>query len=224
MCTGCHDELAKPLAQEKHARHPAGVEVACTSCHMPDIVYGVLAAHPSHRIEVPDPARASQEGRPDACTACHVDRTRTWAARERARLWRPSQADEPAETSWSEVETQLFAGDPLERALAAHALSRGAAGPAPTRATRRARHRAMLLEVMEHDPYPAVRHFAWRTLLSLAPSARAVLGSFVPEWSPRERSAWMQGVRKELADVALDATELTQLRAQAEAQAIDIGE
>jgi predicted CXXCH cytochrome family protein len=216
MCTGCHHELEAPRAQREHAHHPEGVEVACTSCHMPDLVYGVLAAHPSHRIERPDPARAAQEGRPDACTECHVNRTRVWAARARARLWRPTAAEAPSETVWSELETRLFAGDPLERALAAHAFAKGSLfGP---------RQRAMLLEVMVHDSYPAVRHFAVRTLRLREPGLQRVLAGFVPEWTKEQRSAWFARTQGELAPVALDREMLTHLRAQAEAQAIDIGE
>ena len=220
MCTSCHEELLGPQAQREHARHPDGVELACTSCHMPKVVYGVLAAHPSHRIERPDPARAAQDHRPDACTLCHVDRTRSWAARERARLWTTSSAPLPDETVWSEVESSLFAGDPVERALAAEALAERSAAPE----THESRHVAMLLEVMEHDPYPAVRHFAARTLLSLVPSLRSKLPGFVPEWAAQERAGWATRARSLLAPAALDAGVLSGLREQARAQTIDIGE
>jgi hypothetical protein len=82
----------------------------------------------------------------------------------------------------------------------------------------------MLLEVMEHDPYPAVRHFAARTLLSLGPALRTRAPAFVPEWTPQERSRWVTHARSLLAPAALDGSVLSGLRAQAQAQTIDIGE
>ncbi|MCZ7687490.1 MAG: ammonia-forming cytochrome c nitrite reductase subunit c552 [Sandaracinaceae bacterium] len=75
-CTGCHEELAG----RAHSRHEA---VSCADCHMPRVVYGLVEAHRSHRIDSPDP----RGDRPDACTLCHAEETRAWAVRERARLF-----------------------------------------------------------------------------------------------------------------------------------------
>jgi hypothetical protein len=258
QCTQCHAELAVSGAQRAHARHPEPSALpSCVDCHMPSVVYGVLDVHPSHRIELPDPARDAAAQRPDACTLCHVDQTRAWASRQRDVLWprldatrgvhgagapprsdaarglhgaaapprsdatrgvhgaaapprsdaarglhgaaapprsdatrgvhgagapprsdaarglhgaaAPPRSDAarglhgagaslPEASAWSEAETQLFAGDPVERALAAHALGRRA----PPRSDER--HTALLLEVMQYDPYPAVRHLALRSL------------------------------------------------------------
>ena len=95
MCAGeCHVELANVSAARAHSDH---VDVACVDCHMPRIVFGIRAIHRSHRIEVPDPNANARDGRPDACSLCHVD----------ARL-----------------EDELFGGDPIERAVAAAALGR----------------------------------------------------------------------------------------------------
>ncbi|HJL05258.1 MAG TPA: ammonia-forming cytochrome c nitrite reductase subunit c552 [Polyangiaceae bacterium LLY-WYZ-15_(1-7)] len=80
-CRGCHGSSAIPAS---HARHET---VACVDCHMPRVVYGLIGAHRSHRVESPDPARQARSGRPDACTLCHVGESRAWAARETARLW-----------------------------------------------------------------------------------------------------------------------------------------
>jgi predicted CXXCH cytochrome family protein len=95
MCTGCHASLADAGQAARHSHH-TGEGVRCVSCHMPRVVYGVLDVHRSHRIEIPDPAKAAAAGRPDGCAGCHVDRSRG----------------------------ALFTGDPIARAVAADALGR----------------------------------------------------------------------------------------------------
>jgi hypothetical protein len=225
QCTQCHTPLASSAAQRAHDHHPAQA-ASCVDCHMPNVVYGVLDVHPSHRIELPDPARAAAAGRPDACTLCHVERTRAWAAEQRAALWGGADsAPAPAASAWSEVETQLYAGDPVERALAAHALGRRAAQPSFARArTRALRHpAALLLEVLLHDPYPAVRHLALRSLRR-APGVAAQLRGFVPELDPGARARALAAVRGRFALSAQDAAHADALREQARALAIDIGE
>jgi predicted CXXCH cytochrome family protein len=216
MCTQCHEQLAPTAQQIAHARH-GGSPPSCVACHMPKLVYGVLATHPSHRIEIPNPARDAALGRPDACTLCHTDRTRSWAAQETARLFGVTSPEPPSPTSWSEVETRLFAGDPIERAVAADAL-----GGSTTPST--GHQAALLLEVLEQDPYPAVRRFAARALARRVPALAARLSTFVPESTPDERHAMAAELRKQLGGTWPSSEILKALRAQAEAQAIDIGE
>jgi hypothetical protein len=259
QCTQCHAELAASGAQRAHARHPEpGALPSCVDCHMPSVVYGVLDVHPSHRIELPDPARDAAAQRPDACTLCHVEQTRAWASRQRDALWPrfdatrevPGAGAPPPEASaWSEAETQLFAGDPVERALAAHALAR--------RAPRRTdeRHAALLLEVMQHDPYPAVRHLALRSLRARfgerthvnvnvneperrgqalgqnpsTPAAQpqdllALLRDYIPESPPDARARALAVARARFTLAAPDAEHARALRARAQTLAIDIGE
>ncbi len=188
LCTQCHDRVSAD-----HARHPAESQVGCVDCHMPSVVYGVMASHPSHRIEIPT-LRPAHE-RPDACTSCHVDRTRTW---ERA--------------EFSQAEQQLFAGDPLTRAVTAASYAQPhLAGDQPERT------RALMLEVMEHDPYPGVRHLAYRSLLVREPGLRS---TYVPE---DELSKRRQSIRA-LGLTRARLPSLDSLRAQANERAIEIGE
>ena len=87
-CTQCHEALASDDAIREHTGHdPSGAGARCTECHMPRISYGLVAVLHTHRIESPDPALSARYGRPDACTGCHVERTRAWASREAARLF-----------------------------------------------------------------------------------------------------------------------------------------
>jgi predicted CXXCH cytochrome family protein len=217
LCTNCHQRLATDTARIAHAGH-GSTPPDCVSCHMPPIVYGVLSTHPSHRIELPDPGKAARDGRPDACTLCHTDRTRAWAVREWARLFGKNAGDVPPATAWSEVETQLLAGDPIERAIAAQALGRAKTRKDP-------RVAALLLEVMEHDDYPVVRRFAAQALAELRPDLRSKLAQFVAETPAQERARFVAGLRTSLPALPpLPEDTLTALRSQASARAIDIGE
>ena len=119
---------------------PAGEGARCVGCHMPRVVYGVLDVHRSHRIEVPDPARAAAAGRPDACTGCHVGETPAWAADDaRAAVGRDGARASP-ETRRA-ARGRSFAGDPVTRAVSADALGREQV-PLPPRGARGARGRA----------------------------------------------------------------------------------
>ena len=236
MCTGCHTALAAPEAARLHAHHdPAGQGgegqgggIRCVSCHMPRIVYGVLDVHRSHRIEVPDPARAAAEGRPDACTGCHVERTAAWAEASARRFWGParfpSDASVPAGTSPFEA---LFGGPPVARAVAADALGR--APGADAHADVRARRVGALLDVMAQDRYPAVRHLAWRSLRRLvAPDASPGAGfaaDYDPSAMPAARDDAVGRLRAALGDSALTPSPaLAGLRAGARDRGLEIGE
>jgi hypothetical protein len=172
MCTQCHAPLADGAAAARHARHAAGDGVRCVSCHMPRVVYGVLDVHRSHRIEVPDPAKAAAAGRPDACAGCHVEKA--------------SAAGAP-----STIEA-LFTGDPIARSVAADALGR--AQVALDRGARERREDA-LLEVMASDAYPAVRHLAARALGRLGGDGAR---GYDPSAEPPARAAAVARLREGL--------------------------
>ncbi len=195
---------------------------------MPPLVYGVLDVHPSHRIEIPDPARAAAAGRPDACTTCHVEADRAWAATQAARLWPGRFAGAaPPPGDHGAPKDALFAGDPIARALAADALGRApllAASPARLRA-------ALLLEAVAHDRYPAVRHLAARALARvvapLSPAAAAAARGYDPTGPAVGRARAVAAVAAALAGPQapeLDGARLAALRAEAARADIDIGE
>lgn len=169
-CVSCHapDALGGADQHEGHGGHgERATSVDCVSCHMPQITYGLLEGMVTHRISSPDPAaligRADQ---PDACTQCHVDRSRAWAAESMAALGLRGapidlSAALPEEAKASRVVLDLLGGDPIQRNLAAHALAQpGATGTLELRM-------AWIAEGLE-DEYPSVRWFAWRGLRSLA--------------------------------------------------------
>jgi predicted CXXCH cytochrome family protein len=242
-CTGCHQELAAATAQARHSHHDAGGAGArCVACHMPRIVYGVLDIHRSHRIEVPDPARAAAAGRPDACTGCHADETAIWAAAAVRRLWgreardegagpktddKTDDADDAGDTGDADPGgplTRILAGDPIERAVAADALGRARA---PVDAHARAVRAGLLLEVMVADDYPAVRHLAGRALGRLLPHALPALAAYDPAGPGDRRRRVADQIRAALpgeAVVVPDLDSVRRLRGSARAVAIEIGE
>ncbi len=239
-CTSCHVSLAATAAVALHTHHdPAGPGARCVSCHMPRIVYGVLDIHPSHRIEIPNPKRAITTHRPDACTLCHVDKDRAWAVTERAHLW-PDAGHLGAARSGEAAPSDdhlsprhaIYAGDPVVRAVAADAVGRA---PLPSEAAagdRALRARAgMLLDAMEGDRYPAVRHLAARALAVLIaarePSVRRKAIAFEATGPAGDRARAMVELRQALflpSASGSDALRIAALRADAAHADIDIGE
>ena len=214
MCTSCHTALADAAAAKQHTHHdPAGEGARCVGCHRPRFVSGVLDVHRSHRIEIPEPAKAAAAGRPDACTGCHVDGTPAWAAAARARLWggggRAGRGLSPADT--------LFTGDPITRAVSADALGRA---QVPLDAKARAAREGALLEAMASDAYPAVRHLAWRALGRLGVDARG----YDPSADAKARAAVVERVRAGLGVAPPSPALVTRLRARATNRDIEIGE
>jgi hypothetical protein len=182
-CGRCHAPavLSDAAAPGGHGRH--GAAVGCEGCHLPRTTYGLLEGMISHRPTRPRPqALLGRDDQPDACTQCHVDRSRAWAA-DALMAWAAGgdppasvageaspadlHADPPGSVAGeavagiSRVVLDLHGGDPIQRALAAHALARPHVPVAPVQ------RMAWLVDALEDD-YPAVRWFAYRGLLRLA--------------------------------------------------------
>ncbi len=217
-CLDCHREYRAEAALADHTRHaPEGEGSLCYACHMPQVKYGVMTIHRSHRIEVPDAARDAAAGRPNACLNCHLEQSAQWAAdtlagwagRPAAAL--PARAD-GLDPGTAEV-AAILAGDPVQKAVLAFQagqLRDGASG----------RDRAFLvpflLEAMA-DIYPSSRRFAWHSLRSLldawpapvpeavtalrarsdgfdyigpADQREAVRGDLLRLWQALDRSGW----------------------------------
>jgi predicted CXXCH cytochrome family protein len=89
LCLRCHvAELATPAHTHHVADSPGG---ECVACHMPEAVFMERDRRRDHRIARPDPRGALTIGAPDACTACHRDRSQQWAA-EQVERWREPTA------------------------------------------------------------------------------------------------------------------------------------
>lgn len=228
VCASCHQSIAEGL--EAHTRHRAdGPGSLCINCHMPEMVYGVMEIHRSHRIEIPDVAAARAASRPDPCTQCHLGATSAWAEAALSG-WRDTPLPSALQDLDGEVPAfwlELFAGDPVQRAVAARTAGR------PGRALDRQGARSVvgaLLLAMDDD-YPAVRRFAWHSARALAAgTAQLDLGEafdrydFTGPVSEREsiRRAALETLRRAGVSGLPDAQQVTQWRAQAAARGVQI--
>lgn len=207
MCAGaCHADLADAASARAHARH---ADVRCVDCHMPRIVYGVRDVHRSHRIDVPRPVEHAAAGRADACTLCHLERSPAWAA---------GAAEGAGETT---LRALGVAGDPVQRAVVVAAAGRDPEGRASSRAARL----GVLLATMRDDPYPAIRHLAWRSVraLSRAPLDPRGFTATAPRARRHDDVARIERALGETIS-APSTAELDALRASAADVAIEIGE
>jgi predicted CXXCH cytochrome family protein len=188
-CTQCHQAYAQAARLAEHTKHaPGSAGTLCYDCHMPQIVYGVMARHRTHDISIPEPAETVRFDKPNACSLCHAEWSVNRARAEKQRLWpgalttttvvSGARFDEP------EGARALFAGDAVTRALSAAAMTPATQATAP-----------WLLQAMQ-DPYPVVRYFAANALAAqhpelpkpdyLAPAdtrAKTLL-SWYPRWTP----------------------------------------
>ena len=96
VCRQCHTKPANPrfpsaageFDSPAHHFHKPGTPAAqCAACHMPIKNYMVVHARPDHCMRVPRPDLDAVTGAPDACTACHRNKTPAWAAQAAERWW-----------------------------------------------------------------------------------------------------------------------------------------
>jgi len=90
LCTRCHQLHPNPLfptlqAKEydapSHHHHPPGSPGSqCVSCHMPTKTFMIVDARRDHFLRPPRPDESATLGTPNACNACHTDRSPGWAA------------------------------------------------------------------------------------------------------------------------------------------------
>lgn len=178
-CLQCHGEIGEDVpAHTRHKAESPGSD--CYACHMPDITYGLLASHPTHRIQNPDPSRAWRYEMPEACTLCHLDQSAPWAAAAFADAFAHPAVEPPAGPAFQNSETirALLAGDVVQRAIAVEALAAETSYTADPRA--RLWAVPFLMLTMERDRYPAIRHFAYRALVTLTTRAAAVDDALAP--------------------------------------------
>lgn len=184
-CVQCHGEYVGE-ALTKHTHHAADSSGSdCLNCHMPYTTYGLLRGLRSHLIDSPTIAATLDVGRPNACNACHLDRTLAWAD-DKLHAWygAPSLADRMTADDRTVAAAVLWMlrGDAGQRALAAWY-----AGWAPARAAAGDDWPAAHLTELLTDPYDAVRHIAARSLRAL-PGFAALDYDFVAPPAAREQA------------------------------------
>lgn len=139
LCTQCHRAQPDPRFPTLQARsydapthhfHKSGSPGArCVGCHMPARNYMIVDPRRDHSLRIPRPDLSAKLGTPDACTSCHTERSRQWAAAAIRKWYGPTRAPQWAET--------IAAGRAGTRgaAPALIALATNASQPAIVRAT-----------------------------------------------------------------------------------------
>lgn len=155
-CTQCHSDLTQSAALTAHTKHGAdSAGSSCYSCHMPEVVSGIMAFHETHDITVPNPALTAQKGVPNACNQCHVDKSVKWSVEQAKLLWpgryKDSLAPVDKQFEIAEGVRGLFAGDALTRAMMADALTKHSSPEWSS---------LFLAEAFATENYPIVRFFA----------------------------------------------------------------
>jgi hypothetical protein len=90
LCLGCHEPIGARLAAHTHHRLD-GAGSSCVECHMPRTVLSIRAQIRDHTLSVPAPENTVRFGIPNACNACHEDKSAAWAVRT-LQAWGPPGA------------------------------------------------------------------------------------------------------------------------------------
>jgi hypothetical protein len=198
---------------------------------MPFTTYALFKGIRSHRIDSPSPERSSGDGRPNACSLCHADKTLGWASEKLRAFYGNVERGAAPDTERSAVVDDLIAGDAAERAIAAWALGR----PEAQQASGNDWQAAVLSELLD-DPYAAVRKVALGSLRTL-PGFADFRADFVAPKDARERASaralalWKRGWKPRTAPALLldaatgrDETALAKLRAMRDDRPTTISE
>jgi predicted CXXCH cytochrome family protein len=180
VCAQCH--LPARFDTPQHHHHAEGA--SCAGCHMPAVTYMGVDRRRDHSFRIPRPDVAHAVGAPDACTACHTERTPEWAAQRIVEWHGPTRSETPHPA------LAIAAGRRGERgadaALSALAIDRNQ--PAILRATALTllpvpptQPAAQAVGATLLDPEPLVRATALRALEGLHPRNRLHAARFLAD-------------------------------------------
>ena len=123
LCTRCHQERtpaefvtlqAKAYDSPEHHFHESGSPGArCVNCHMPSKLYMVVDERRDHSFRIPRPDLSVALGTPNACNACHDNRSAQWAADEIASRFGEDRPEHFAEAFTGGRARRLAAEEPL---------------------------------------------------------------------------------------------------------------
>lgn len=163
LCGQCHSETI--FDQPRHHHHAEGSPAArCVACHMPQRAYMQIHIRHDHSFRIPRPAASARLGAPNACNACHSDKSADWAA-ERLKNWGATR--QAPEGALSEIgrATRLAALAGKPGAFALESLTQALHAPSPLLRLGALRAlapydealRAKLAGALRDDPVRAVR-------------------------------------------------------------------
>jgi hypothetical protein len=180
-CLQCHAPIGKDLrAHTNHA--PESTGSSCYNCHMPYTTWGLLKALRSHQISSPSVDASVRTGRPNACNACHLDKTLAWTADKLQGWYGVPSAPLPAEEQ-SIAASLLWSirGDAGQRALMAWMM-----GWKPAQEASGTQWLPAYLAGLLDDPYDAVRLVAYRSTRTV-PGFENFRGDFLAPPATRQR-------------------------------------
>lgn len=94
VCARCHDPAKfQTTAHHHHAASSEGS--SCVACHMPARTYMVIDDRRDHSFRVPRPDLSVQLGTPNACNACHKERSARWADQQALAWWGAERRQRP---------------------------------------------------------------------------------------------------------------------------------
>ncbi len=113
LCSRCHDP-GRFATKRHHFHESSSAGARCVSCHMPETTFMQVDARRDHSFRIPNPAISGQIGSPDACTACHTDKTVRWAA-EKMAAWYGRRRVERGREPFGPVFAAALQGAPSAR-------------------------------------------------------------------------------------------------------------
>jgi len=114
LCMRCHStglNEATIIDPVTHSHHPLdSVGNQCVSCHMPTRLYMQRDARRDHGFTIPDPQLTIDYDAPNACSACHGDKTVEWA-RDKVEGWYPNSERRLALRDRADVLNSYYEGE-----------------------------------------------------------------------------------------------------------------
>jgi hypothetical protein len=130
---------------------------------MPYTTYGLLRAQRSHRISSPTVQESMDTGRPNACNACHLDKSLGWTSGHlMAWYGQPQPALNEDEQNVAASVLWLLRGDAGQRALVTWAM-----GWEPAQQASGKEWLSAYLSGVLDDDYAAIRLIAYRSIRTL---------------------------------------------------------
>src|SRR5271165_3761370 len=90
VCLQCHSAAKYETATHRF-HDKVSPPIACISCHMPTRTYMVVHVRHDHSLRIPRPDRSARLGTPNACNACHRDKSPQSAADAIAHWYGPER-------------------------------------------------------------------------------------------------------------------------------------
>jgi predicted CXXCH cytochrome family protein len=90
VCLQCH-AADKYTGVAHHHHEGASPAPTCVSCHMPGGIYMAVDVRHDHGFRIPRPDLSAKLATPNACNACHADKSPEWAASNIERWYGPNR-------------------------------------------------------------------------------------------------------------------------------------